>query len=478
MDAVRAKKRILILGGFAGVSTAYHLERLLRRRPDVEIVLVSRDNFVLMTPLLFEVFSGSLDLRGCSVPIRAFLRSTRFVESAIEDIDLHRRVVRLAAGGELAYDQLVLALGSRTNRDLIPGSQHAYTFKTLADALLLRNHVIERFERADAETDPRRKTQLLTFVIVGGGLVGVELLGELTAFVDGVAPLYTNVDRDDVRCILLQHGDRIMPEIDPRLTDYATRVPADRRGVELRTRTRVLGIEPGRVRLPGETIDADTIILAAGTVPDPVVATLPVERDKRGRVLVEATMRCPHHPEVWALGDCAAIPGPDGKPYPGLAQHALRAARVPAANITAVQDGRSPQPFVFHTLGMMGSLGHGKGFGRLLGVRARGLPTWFVRRTYYLSQMPGWGRKLRIVIDWTLALLFRPDLVKVGLDNETASHLREVARDDRWEDCQRRWGNCGTNTCRVDTRSSNSAGTPYGSLFAPQPTSTCFPRKL
>src|SRR5208283_4511388 len=185
-------KRILILGGgFGGVYTARHLEHLFRHRSAVEIVLVSRDNFLLMTPLLFEVFSGTLELRHCSFPIRAFLRTTRFVEAAVEGIDLERRVVQLnAAGesGELAYDQLVLALGARTNRAMIPGSEHAFTFKTLADALLLRNYVIERFERADVEADPQRKRKKLTFVIIGGGLVGVELFGELTALVDGITP--------------------------------------------------------------------------------------------------------------------------------------------------------------------------------------------------------------------------------------------------------------------------------------------------
>ena len=425
------KTRIVILGGgFGGVYTARHLEKLCKGRQDVEIVLVSRDNFLLMTPLLFEVCSGTLTLSDCSFPIRAFLRTTRFAEATVGGIDLERRVVHLTATGEtgeLAYDQLVLALGAMTNRVMIPGSEHAFTFKTLADALLLRNHIIERFERADAETDPERKRRLLTFVIIGGGLVGVELFGELTAFVDGITPLYKHVNRDQVRFILLQGPDRIMPEINPKLADYGARVLSQRRGADIRTKTKVRAIGPGKVHLPEETIEAETIILAAGIVPNPVVAGLPVEKDKRGHIMVAGTMRCQSRPEVWALGDCALIPAPDGKPYPNLAQHALREAKVLARNILAVLNGQSPQPFVYDNLGMMGSLGHGKAFGQLLKVRVRGVLAWFVRRTYYLLQMPGWGRRLRIVINWTFALLFRPDIVKISLDSEVALILRGAA---------------------------------------------------
>jgi NADH dehydrogenase len=430
MDTSVPKKRILILGGgFGGVYVARHLERLCKRRPDVEIVLVSRDNFLLMTPLLFEVCSGALDPRHCSFPLRAFLRATRFVEATVEVVDLERRVVRVSVGGEreeLAYDQLVFALGGMTNRKMIPGSEHAFTFKHLADAFLLRNHVIDRFERADVEPDPARKRRQLTFVVVGGGLVGVELFGELTAFADGIAPLYKHVNRDEVRFILLHGGDRIMPEIDPKLAAYGAGVLSKRRGADVRTGARVQAIEPGKVHLHGETIEADTVVLAAGVVPSPVVAGLPVEKDHRGHVVVEGTMRCKSHPEVWALGDCAAVPAPDGQPYPGLAQHALREAKVLAGNVAGALDGRPPEPFVYSTLGMMGSLGHGKAFGQMLGVRVRGFPAWVARRTYYLMQMPGWARRLRIMIDWTFALLFRPDVVKVSLDSESVERLREA----------------------------------------------------
>jgi NADH dehydrogenase len=425
------KTRILILGGgFGGVYTARHLEKLCKRRADVEIILVSRDNFLVMTPLLFEVCSGTLDLRHCSFPIRAYLRTTRFEEATVQEIDLERRAVRVAAGGRsetLVYDHLVLALGAMTNMKLIPGSAHAFTFKTPADAILLRNHMIERFERADVEPDPESKRRLLTFVVIGGGLVGVELFGELTAFVDEITPFYRHVSPEEVRFFLLQAGDRIMPEIDTKLADYGARVLAGRRGAEIRTHAAVRAIEPDKVHLPDETIEAETIVLAAGIVPDPVVAGLPVEKDKRGHIVVEPTMRSKSHPEVWALGDCASIPSPSGKPYPNLAQHALREAKVLARNIYSVLDGRAPEPFVFDTLGMMGSLGHSRAFGQLLRVRLHGFVAWFVRRTYYLLQMPGWSRRLRIMSDWTFALLFRPDIVKISLDTETVLLLREAA---------------------------------------------------
>jgi NADH dehydrogenase len=279
------------------------------------------------------------------------------------------------------------------------------------------------------EPDAERKRRQLTFVVIGGGLVGVELFGELTAFVDGIKPYYKHVNRDEVRLVLLQAGERLMPEIDPRLAEYGTRVLKGRRGADIRTHAHAQAIEPGKIHLSDETIEADTIILAAGIVPSPVVAGLPVEKDRRGHIVVDGTMRCPSRPEVWALGDCATIPAPDGKPYPNLAQHALREAKVLAKNICAVLDGKPPRPFVYNTLGMMGSLGHGKAFGQLLKMRVRGVIAWFVRRTYYLLQMPGWRRRLRIMIDWTFALLFRPDLVKISLDSETALLLREAAAD-------------------------------------------------
>ena len=346
---------------------------------------------------------------------------------------------------------------------MIPGSEHAFTFKTLADALLLRNHVIECFERADVERDPAIKRRLLTFTIIGGGLVGVELLGELTAFVDGIAALYKHVDRGEVRFYLLQGGDRIMPEIDPALAEYGARVLDGRRGADIRTHALVQGIEPGKVRLPKEIIEAETIVLAAGIIPNPVVAGLPVPKDKRGHIAVNATMRCPSFPEVWAVGDCASIPAPDGRPYPNLAQHAMREAATLAGNILRVLDGQPPQPFVYDTMGMMGSLGHSKAFGQLLKRAVRGFPAWFVRRSYYLMQMPGWSRRLRIMIDWTFAFLFQPDVVKISLESEVAVLVREL--DD--EAAETGAGQQGAGSRERGAKSFERGAAPGAVLSAP-----------
>jgi NADH dehydrogenase len=408
---------VVVGGGFGGAHVVWNLEKLYRHNRHVEVVLVSRNNYFLMTPFLFEACSGMLQPTHCSAPIRDYLRQTRFIEATVHRIDLERRLVQ-ASGGErshfeLPYDILVLAPGSVTNLSLIKGSEEAFTFKTLADAIVLRNHLIEIFERCDVETDAARKRKLLTVAIIGGGLVGVELLGELTAFVDDILPFYRQVRRDQVRFVLLQAGDHILPEIVPQNVQYAERVLRSRPGVEIRTSSRVQAIEPEAVHLPGETIEAGTIVLAAGILPSPLLDDLPVEKSRHGEVVVNATMQCRSHPDVWALGDCASIPCPDGTPYPKLAQHTLREAKALARNLYDALCGKPVQPFVYQTQGTLGSLGHKRAFALVFGIGLRGFLAWWLRRTYYLLQMPRWSRRLHIVMDWTAGLLFRPDIVKL-----------------------------------------------------------------
>jgi NADH dehydrogenase len=411
--------RILVLGGgFGGVAVVRHLERVLRRRKDVEITLVSRENFFMLTPLLFEACSGRLELRHCAQPIRAALQRARFIEATVESVDLERQLVRAVAPDDsaygLPYDHLAIALGASTNDGLIPGSSNALTFKTMADALVLRNHLIGCFERADAAADAAQRRRCLTVVVIGGGLVGVELVGELTAFADDALRFYPRIRRDEVCFRLFEAGPRILPEIDPKLAATAARV-LQRRGVDIQVSTAARSIEAGRVRLENDTIDAGLIVLTAGIVPSAIASAIPVLRDQRGRIAVDATMRSLSHPQIWALGDCAAIPDPDGRPYPALAQHAVREARHLAWNIRAVIDGRVPSPFMFRSLGTMASLGHTRAVARVGGVRLTGFVAWWVRRTYYLFQMPRWDRRLRIVLDWTVALFFRPDITRVDL---------------------------------------------------------------
>jgi NADH:quinone reductase (non-electrogenic) len=433
MDAMPGKKtRIVVVGGgFGGVTAARHLERLFRARADVEITLLSRDNFFVLTPLLFEACSGRLELRHCAQPIRAALRTARFIEAMVERVDVERKIVRAAADGaeyDVPYDHLVVALGASTNEQLIPGSSNAFTFKTMADALVLRNHVIEQFERADATSDSMKRRRCLTIVQIGGGLVGVELLGELTAFTGDVLRFYPRIRRDEINFRLFEAGPRILPEIDEKLATVALRV-LQQRGADIRTGTSVRSIEAGRVHLANETIDADTIVLAAGIVPNAIARAIPVAHDPRGRLAVDATMRSVSHPEVWALGDSAAIPGPDGGFYPALAQHAIREARQVAVNVKEAIDGRPPSPFVFRPLGTMASLGHTRAVALVFGVRLTGFVAWWMRRTYYLFQMPRWDRRLRIVLDWTVSLFFRPDITKVDLQVEREQTLvpREMA---------------------------------------------------
>jgi NADH dehydrogenase len=430
-----ASQRIVVLGGgFGGATLTRHLERLCGRRAGVAITLVSRDTFFVLTPLLFEACSGTLELRHCAQPIRPALRRARFVEATVERVDLERSVVHaVAAAGaayEFPYDHVVVALGATTNQALIPGSAHALTFKTMGDALALRNHLIERLERADAASDPVLRRRYLTIVVVGGGLVGIELLGELTAFADDVLRYYPRIGREEVRFHLFEASPRILPEIDPKLADAATRV-LRRRGADVRASTPVRSIEPGRVHLPDETIEADTVVLAAGIAPSPALAGIPVAKDERGRIVVDATMRSRSHPNVWALGDCAAIPGPDGRPYPALAQHAVREARDLARNVAAVTSGRPPAPFIFRALGTMAALGHSWAVAQVLGVRLTGFPAWWLRRTYYLLQMPRWDRRLRIVLDWTVALFFRPDITKVDIAVEQEQARQNFAAGSR-----------------------------------------------
>jgi NADH dehydrogenase len=414
--------KIVILGaGVGGTYTAVELERLAKRRADLDVTLVSRDNFYTMTPLLFEAASGSVEVRHVVSPIRAMLRTTRFVRADVTQVDFAGRVVRArdSAGvvHELPYDQLVVALGGAPRYDLVPGAPNALAFKTIEDAIALRTHVLDAFERAMLERDPARRAEILRIVVVGGGLVGVELAGELSHFVASLRKTYASIAAHEVSVHVIEAAPRLVPELDPVLAAYIERTYA-RRGIRMHTGTTVERIAPDAVTLAGgETLAAGTIVYAAGLAPNPLVATFPLDRDRRGRIATDETLRSTSHADVWALGDNAAIPvpGQPGQTYPPLAQHAHREAKTLARNLVRVLDGKAPRPFVYESKGTAALLGSYRAVAKIGGVRVRGFVAWWLWRTLYLFRVPGWERRLRVIADWTVGLLFPADSAQVRL---------------------------------------------------------------
>ena len=295
----------------------------------------------------------------------------------------------------------------------------AFDFKSLLDAIRIRNHVIEMFERADRENDPAVRAALLTFVIAGGGFAGVELAGSLNDFARGILADYPNLRREEVRVVLVHSRDRILPELSESLGRYAqSRMEA--RGVEFRLNTRLTDARPGVVVLSDGEIPAETLVWTAGTAPNPLSKSLPVEKDKRGAVIVAATLAVPGHTGVWALGDCAAVvDAKSGKPCAPTAQFALREAATLAKNIRASLQGRQACGFHFDSLGALCVVGHQTAcaeltvpFARSKSMRFSGLLAWLMWRGIYLAKLPGLERKIRVLVDWTVELFFPKDIVQ------------------------------------------------------------------
>jgi NADH dehydrogenase len=334
--------RILVLGGgFGGIYAALELEKRLRRHQACEITLVTRDNFFLFTPMLHEVAAGDLELNTIVSPLRKMLRRVHTFVGSVEAIDLSARRVRVAHGfdhhtHDLAYDHVILALGSSTNFFGLPGvERHALTVRSLGDAVALRNRLITHLEEASSECAAGARHPLLTFVVAGGGFAGVETLGGINDFAREALRFYPNLREENLRMVLVTPDAVILPELGLRLGTYAQRKLAAR-GVEIVTGARVRGIADGVVALSdGRTIPASTLVWTAGTAPNPLLATLPVAK-RGGRILVNEYLEVPDWPGVWALGDCALVPDArSGGYHPPTAQHALREGRAAARNLAA-----------------------------------------------------------------------------------------------------------------------------------------------
>lgn len=410
------RTRIVVLGGgFGGVYTALHLERMLG--PDADITLVSRENFFLFTPMLHEVAASDIDITHLVSPLRALVRRTTVFVGEVIGIDYQARSVTVAHGTEahqhqLPFDHLVIALGSITNFYGLPGlEQHALTMKTLGDAIHLRNEVIAAMEEADGECTPGGN-EPLTVVVVGGGFAGVETVAGLNDFVREGLKFYRRLNAKQPRMVLVHSGSVILPELGEKLGRYAQQALA-RSGVEIITNSKVAECNEGGVRLAdGRSIATRLVVWTAGTSPHPLIHDLPGQLD-RGRIVVDETLAVPGWPGIWALGDCAVVPDRrTGKPYPPTAQHAIREAKTVARNIAASLDGRPLAPFRFRALGQLAAIGRRTGVARVFGVNFSGFFAWWLWRTIYLSKLPRLEKKIRVAIDWTLDLMFSKDFVQ------------------------------------------------------------------
>jgi NADH:ubiquinone reductase (H+-translocating) len=413
-----APKRILILGGgFAGLTVAMELEKKIARNPAVEVTLINRDNFFLFTPMLHEVAASDLDLATIVNPVRQVLRHVHFFTGQVETIDLGHRTVIVSHGFDrhqhtFLFDFLVIGLGSVTNLYGISGlEEHALTMKTLGDAMRLRNHIIAHLEEAESECC-KVKQPLLTFVVAGGGFAGVETVAAINDFARKALRSYPRLAEDMLRVVLVHPGPAILPELEDRLSTYALKNLASRK-VEILLNTKVEGFSGKVVRLTdGTTIATNTLVWTAGISANPLLESIPCAKE-RGRLIVTESLELPNWPDVWALGDCAAIPDRrTGKFHPPTAQHALRQAKIVAHNLTASVAGTEKKGFNFSTVAQLAALGQRTGVANILGMNFSGFIAWWLWRTIYLSKLPRFEKKLRVAFDWTLDLIFSKDLVQ------------------------------------------------------------------
>lgn len=412
MTADGHRNRVLILGaGFGGLYTALHLAKIGGREPPFEIVLVDRNHYHLFTPLLHEAASGVIPLELLLAPIRRIVRRKpiRFLRSRVEGIDLDRQVVRLC-NQDMAYDLLVIALGSVTNfHGVETARQCAIEVKVANDADKMRCHVVDRFEAANEEADAQLRSPLLTFVVVGGGCTGVETVTEVQEFLMHLRKeQYPHVAREEVRTVLVEIQDRVLPQMDRSLSRRALR-RMKKMGIEVMLNVPVLDYDGSELVLGADRgrLPTGTVIWAAGVEAPAVVSGLPLKKDRIGRIVVNSDLTVPDRPNVYAMGDAAHAEHPDtGEVYPPTAQVAYRQAPIVAQNIAADVEGNAHRIFDFTYIGDLVSLGNLAAVADPYGVKLRGFPAWVMWKFYYLLNLVGWQNRVQVALNWVLALLF------------------------------------------------------------------------
>jgi len=409
------KKLVIIGGGFAGLTLAKKLERTMPS--DWDIYLLSKTNFITYNPLLPEVIGASVLPGHVQAPVRLVLKRTRIRMVTVDRIDYQSKTVHYHNDREssLRFDQIVLAAGVQANTHMLPGlHEHTLPLKTVGDALRIRNQVIERLEQATIHPDEKRRAELTTFVVLGGGFSGVETAGELEDFLRSAQRFYKNVSLENCKIIVVHSTDRLLPELSEKLSDITLK-NFTKRDIDVRLNERAAKIEPEKVTLKsGEVIDGATIICTIGTVPHAFVENqaLPTER---GKVQVQADMSVENASGIWAMGDCALVPNArDGKYCPPTAQFADRQAKVLAKNIVASLKGNPTQAFSYKPQGMLASIGHNKAVAEIYGMRFSGIIGFMLWRGVYLLKVPTLARKVRLFLEWNWAMFFPPDIAHLG----------------------------------------------------------------
>ena len=431
----RNKKKIVILGGgFAGVECARQLESKFGNDSEIELVMISEDNFLLFTPMLPQVASGMIETRHIVLPIRTICKKTKFYEGRIKNIDPYGKLVTLWGTGDkrsisIHYDFLIVGLGSETNFfGMSDVEKNAYTMKTLNDAVMLRNRVIDMLEQAENETNPILRKSFLNFVVVGGGFAGIETAGELMDLLLDARKYYPTIHKDDLKVIVLEALGMILPGFNEKLADFAKDKMIER-GIDIRLKTAVTSFDGSEVTTksldesPKDSIDTSqvdsiitkTLIWTAGVTPVNTIKRSMFKTEK-GKLIVNDYLEVPDFPGVFAIGDCALFLNPETqRPFPPTAQIAEAQAKVASKNLISLIKNSEKEKFVYHSKGQMAIIGKRSGIATFMGMNISGFWAWLIWRNVYLSKISTFDKRTRVFLDWTIDLFFDRDISRLKL---------------------------------------------------------------
>ncbi|MFG1609879.1 NAD(P)/FAD-dependent oxidoreductase [Actinoplanes sp. NPDC049265] len=437
MDHVRPQRVIVVGAGHVGLYAALRLSRRVSPRR-AEVVVIDPQPHMTYQPFLPEAAAGNISPRHSVVPLRRELKRCRIVSGEVTRIEHDRKTVTVqpieGPPTEMTYDHIIVAPGSVSRTLPVPGlRERGIGFKTIGEAIYLRNHILDRLDVAAVTPDAAVRKASLTFVFVGGGYAGIEALAEMEDVVRDALPTYPELRQEEVRFVLVEATNRILPEVGAKMGAYAAR-QLDRRGIDLRLETRLESCVDGWVVLSdGDRFKAETLVWTAGVKPSPMLDRTDLPRGPRGHLTARPTLQVVDGDRVldgaWTAGDCAQVPDltkPEGAYCSPSAQHAVRQAKVLADNIRLVLLGGEPKPYKHKYAGSVASLGLHKGVAHVYGIKLTGLPAWFMHRTYHVSRIPSFNRKARVVADWTLAFVFRRETISLGQLHEPREEFTHV----------------------------------------------------